>query len=123
MSRFSDILMDHFNSPRNRGGMESPDCVGVGGTPGNGPFMVLMLRVQSNRVTEAKCDTHGCGVTIAAGSMLTEMITNRTLEACGTITAEQLIEALDGVPADKAHAPALAVAALRNALRIRERIT
>jgi nitrogen fixation NifU-like protein len=116
MSRFSEILMDHFNYPRNQGRMESPDRVGVAGTPGEGPFMVIMLRVQNDLVTEAKCDTHGCGVTIAAGSMLTEMITNRTREACRSITAEQLTQALDGVPPDKAHGPALAVAALQNAL-------
>lgn len=116
MSRFSDILMDHFISPRNRGRLESPDRVGVAGAPGQGPFMVLMLRVQNATVTDAKCDTHGCGVTIAAGSMLTEMILNRSLDACRTITPGQLAQALGGVPSDKAHAPALAVAALQNAL-------
>jgi nitrogen fixation NifU-like protein len=117
MSRFSDILMDHFNSPRNSGRLESPDRVGVAGTPGRGPFLVLTLRVQNATVTDAKCDTHGCGVTIAAGSMLTEMITNRALPECRSITAEQLAQALGGVPPDKAHAPALAVAALQDALR------
>lgn len=116
MSRFSDILMDHFNHPRNQGRLESPDRVGVAGTPGHGPFMVLMLRVQSETVTQAKCETHGCGVTIASGSMLTEIIANRSLDECRTITAEQLTQALGGVPVDKAHGPALAVAALQNAL-------
>jgi len=116
MSRFSDILMDHFNAPRNRGRMESPDRVGVAGTLGQGPFLVLMLRVQNDRVAEAKCETQGCGVTIAAGSMLTELIVHRSLDGCRAITTDQLIEALGGVPSDKAHAPALAVTALQNAL-------
>ncbi len=116
MSRFSDNLMDHFNNPRNQGRMESPDRVGVAGTPGQGPFMILMLRVQNDRVIKAKCETHGCGVTIAAGSMLTELIANCSLDDCRTITAERLTQALGGVPSDKAHSPALAVAALRNAL-------
>lgn len=109
--------MDHFNHPRNQGRMESPDCVGVAGTPGHGPFMVIMLRIQSEIVTEAMCETYGCGVSIASGSMLTEMIANRSLDECRSITAEQLTEALGGVPIDKAHGPALAVAALQNALK------
>ena len=96
--------------------MESPDRVGVAGTPGNGPYMLLTLRVRNDTVTEMKCETHGCGVTIAAGSMLTEMITNRPLTECRSITVEQLTQALGGVPSDKAHAPSLAVAALNNAL-------
>ncbi len=116
MSRFSETLMDHFNHPRNQGRMESPDRVGVAGTPGQGPFMVLMIRAQNDHVTEARCETHGCGVSIASWSMLTEMTANRSLDECGAITADQLTQALGGVPSDKAHAPALAVAALQNAL-------
>ena len=49
--------------------------------------------------------TYGCGPTIAAGSMLTEMIVGRTIEECRELTAEQLIEALDGMPPDKLHCP------------------
>jgi nitrogen fixation NifU-like protein len=116
MSRFSDILMDHFNSPRNRGRLESPDLVGVAGTVGNGPYIVLALRVCDGIVTDVKCETHGCGVTIAAGSMLTELIANRPLVECRSITVETLTQALGGVPSDKAHGPAIAVAALKSAL-------
>jgi NifU-like protein involved in Fe-S cluster formation len=116
MSRFSDTLMDHFNSPRNRGRLENPDRVGIGGTPGQGPYLILMLRVQDGRVIEAKCDSHGCGVTIAAGSILTELVINRQLDSCRGITADELTSALGGVPSDKAHCPALAAAALRNAI-------
>jgi len=97
--------------------MEAPDRVGVGGTPGSGPLLVLMLRIRDELITEVKCETQGCGVTIAAGSMLTEMITHRALRECGSITVESLSQALGGVPADKAHAPALAVAALQDALK------
>lgn len=116
MAQFSETLMDHFTSPRNHGRMESPDRVGIVGTPGNGPFMVLCLRLRDLVVVDAKYLTHGCGATIAAGSVLTEMIMNRSIAECRTVTAEQLTEALGGVPADKLHCPVLAVTALQNAL-------
>ena len=117
MGRFYEILMDNFTSPRNVGRMESPDRVGTAGTPGQGPFMLLGLRIQDDVIVEAKYQTHGCGVTIAAGSMLTELVTNRTIADCRAITPEQLAEALGGVPPDKAYSPVLAVAALQDALR------
>jgi hypothetical protein len=44
MSGFSDILMEHFQSPRNQGPMEAPDRIGLVGTPGHGPFLLLCLR-------------------------------------------------------------------------------
>jgi nitrogen fixation NifU-like protein len=113
---FSDTLMDHFTSPRNSGTMEAPDRVGQAGTLGQGPFLVLYLRVVDDAIAAARFRTFGCGATIAAGSALTELIIGRTLYRCRLLTAEDVIAALDGVPADKLHCPALAIAALRDAL-------
>lgn len=107
-------------SPRNQGRMDSPDRVGIAGTPGQGPFMVLCLRLRDDVVVEAKYQTHGCGATIAARSMLTELIMNRSADECRAMTAEQLTEALGGVPPDKQHCPVLAVTALHNALGMDE---
>jgi NifU-like protein involved in Fe-S cluster formation len=117
MGKFSETLMDHVTSPRNSGVMELPDLTGTAGMPGNGPFMVLSLREQEGCITAAKFQTYGCGPTIASGSMLTEMIIGRTIDECRELTAEDLILALDGVPPDKLHGPALAIGALRDALR------
>jgi nitrogen fixation protein NifU and related proteins len=116
MGQFSDTLMDHFNSPRNPDHMETPDRVGIAGTPGRGPYVALYLRLAGDIVSEARFQTHGCGVSIACGSMLTEMITGRAAGECLELTPEQLSEALDGVPGSKLHCPALAIAALKNAL-------
>lgn len=116
MSRFSHILMEHFSEPRNQGRLDAPDRVGTAGTLGQGPFLVLYLKLEDGRVSEVKYQCNGCGVTIAAGSMLTELIQGRTLEECRRITPEQVAAALGGVPPDKGHAPLLAVTALRDAL-------
>ena len=48
--------------------------------------------------------------------MLTEMIVGGTIAECRALTVSDLIEALDGVPPDKVHCPALAIRALRDAL-------
>ena len=44
------------------------------------------------------------------------MIVGRTIAECRELTVENLIDALDGVPPDKLHCPALAIGALRDAL-------
>jgi nitrogen fixation protein NifU and related proteins len=116
MGKYSEILMDHVLAPRNTGVMEEPDLTGHAGTPGRGAFLILYLKVQGDRVAAARYQTYGCGPTIAAGSMLTELIAGRTLDECRALTTEDLIAALDGVPPDKLHCPALAIGALRDAL-------
>ena len=117
MGKYSDTLMDHFTSPRNSGALESPDVTGHAGAPGRGPFLILYLQIEGTRVVAAKFQTYGCGPTIACGSMLTELIVGRSLEDCSRLTTEMLIASLDGVPAEKLHSPALAIAALRDALK------
>jgi nitrogen fixation protein NifU and related proteins len=116
MGQFSDTLMDHFSSPRNGGTMVSPDLVGLAGTPGAGPYFVLHLRIDDDRIVESRYQTHGCGVSIACGSMLTELIACRPVSECHSLTPETLAEALGGVPSTKLHCPALAIAALKDAL-------
>jgi len=78
--------------------------------------MDLYLRIKDGVVQEAKFQTFGCGPAIAAGSMLTEMITNRTIAECLELSQHRLIEALGGLPSDKTWCADLAIGALRNAL-------
>lgn len=117
MGTYSDALMDHFSSPRNSGPMEDPDLVGRAGAPGKGPFMAVFIKLAGEGVGAARFQTYGCGVSIAAGSALTEMIIGRAVRDCLGLTAQDVVDALDGVPPDKAHCPVLAIAALRDALR------
>jgi nitrogen fixation NifU-like protein len=109
--------MDHFMAPRNCGAMDSPDTVGHSGTPGQGPFLILYVKVADGVVVAARFQTYACGSTIACGSMLTEMICQRSIDQCLALTPEDVIDALDGVPAHKLHGPALAIGALRDALK------
>ena len=78
--------------------------------------MILFLRIEDERIAAAKYHTVGCGPTIACGSMLSELVLGRTIAECRELTADHLIEALDGVPPDKLHFPAMAIAALQDAL-------
>ncbi len=116
MGKYSETMMDHVLAPRNGGVMEDADLIGHAGAPGRGAFMILFLKLRDNRIAAAKYHTVGCGPTIACGSMLTELIAGRTIAECRELTTERLIEALDGVPPDKLHCPALAIAALEDAL-------
>jgi NifU-like protein involved in Fe-S cluster formation len=103
MGQFSEILMDHFNSPRNYGRIETPDRVGIAGTPGLGPYVAFYLRLAGDVISEARFQTHGCGVSIACGSMLTEMIMGRAAGDCLELTPEHLAEWRGSDPANGFH--------------------
>src|SRR5580658_8863571 len=100
MGKYSERLTEHVMAPRNGGVIEDAELTGHAGSPGRGAFMILYLKLDDERIAAAKYHTVGCGPTIASGSILTEIIQGRTIQECRKLTAQDLIEALDGVPPD-----------------------
>jgi len=97
--------------------MEGADAVGVAGVPGQGRYVVVYVRVERGRIVEASFQCSGCGVTVACGSALTELVRGRSIRECETLTADGIIAALDGVPEDKRDRADFALSALQDALR------
>ncbi len=116
MSRYSAIVMDHFDNPRNGGRMEGSHLVGSANLHGAAPHMSIYLRVRDEVVERVMFQTFGCGAAIAAGSMLTVLATNRLVAECRQITVQQLDRALGGLPAEKCFCAELAIAALQDGL-------
>jgi nitrogen fixation NifU-like protein len=114
---YSETLLDHFRAPRNVGMMRSPDAVGESEDPTCGDLARFYLRVEAGRVQEARFQTYGCGPSIAASSIATELVRNRPVDALGDLTPEAVESALGGLPEDRRHAATLVVDALRGALR------
>jgi len=106
--------MDHFKHPRNAGRLERYDACGSAGTPGNGPFTRFTVRLDDGRIACVGFETFGCGPAIAAGSMLTEMVSGRSFAETATISRDELLAALGGLPDDKLYCADLAVEAWRD---------
>jgi NifU-like protein involved in Fe-S cluster formation len=117
MSRFSDTLMERFQTPANRGAIEFPDVIGRGSLDGYPPFVTLYLRVNGDRIANASFEAEGCGVTIACGSMLTELVQGRNFGDCREITVHELAHALGGIPAGKEYCADVAIRALKDAMK------
>ncbi|MCH9776820.1 MAG: iron-sulfur cluster assembly scaffold protein [Planctomycetes bacterium] len=109
--------MDHFQSPRNQGRMDDPDRVGLAGTPGQGPYLLIQVKIKNDQIIDVRFQSHGCGPTIASGSLLTELIQGKTLTECQVITDKILLEELGGLPPHKRHCVGYAVQALKQILK------
>ena len=113
---YSEKVMEHFQNPRNVGEIENADGVGEIGNPVCGDIMKLYIKVDDNRITEAKFKTFGCGAAIATSSMVTELVKGKTLEEAEKISKNTVAEALDGLPPVKMHCSNLAADALHKAI-------
>ena len=114
---YSEKVMDHFQNPRNVGKLEDADGVGEVGNAKCGDIMKMYIKVQDNVITDVKFNTFGCGSAIATSSMATEMIKGKTLDEALTLSNKAVVEALDGLPANKIHCSVLAEEAVRAAVQ------
>ena len=77
---YSDVLLDHFRLPRNRGMLEDATLTVEGKNPLCGDEMVLHLRVENGQITDIRFEGTGCAISMASASMLTEDLKGRTLD-------------------------------------------
>lgn len=115
--RYSATLLDHFLNPRNAGLMKNPDGVGQDEYAGCGDLTRFFLRVAEDRALELRFQTYGCGPTIAAASVASELMTGRSVDDLLHVKPEEIERALDGLPEDRKHAADVAAGALRAAAR------
>lgn len=115
-SVYSDIFIDHLNSPRNMGELAGASGVGAETNPVCGDVMKLAIRVENGTVADARYVIKGCTASIAAASMLTELIIGLPVGEARTVKNADIADALGGLPLAKLHSAALAEGALRRAL-------
>ena len=81
-----------------------------------GDRLRLSLRLHDGRIEAARFLAYGCAPTLACGSALAEMIEGMEIEEALRLTRQDIARALDGLPARKQHAAALAIETLREAI-------
>ncbi|MEW6116988.1 MAG: Fe-S cluster assembly scaffold protein NifU [Nitrospirota bacterium] len=113
---YSEKVMDHFMNPRNVGEMPDADGIGMEGNPTCGDAMQLFIKVENDRIVDAKFRTFGCGAAIAVSSMITEMVKGKTLDEALQISKEAVAQELGGLPPQKMHCSNLGADALKKAI-------
>ncbi len=116
MNGYSPTLLDHFENPRNSGELPAANAEAQQTNPVCGDVMRLMLKIDEDRIAQARFQTNGCPAAIAASSICTEMISGLTLQQAEELRKEDITEALGGLPPSKLHAAALATSALHSAI-------
>lgn len=114
---YSDKVMDHFMNPRNVGEIPDASATGTVGNAKCGDIMKVYLKIEDNRIIDAKFKTFGCGSAIATSSMATEMIIGKSVDEALALTNKAVAEALDGLPPIKMHCSLLAEQAVKAALK------
>ena len=117
---YSEKVLEHYERPRNIGSLDTRDSsVGTGlvGAPECGDVMKLQIQVDNdNKIIDAKFKTFGCGSAIAASSLATEWVKNKTIDEASTVSNTEIVKELS-LPPVKIHCSVLAEDAIKAAIK------
>ena len=117
---YSDKVIKHYERPSNVGSLDGgSNSVGTGlvGAPECGDVMKLQIQVDDdNKIVDAKFKTFGCGSAIAASSLATEWIKDKTVDEASMIQNTEIVEELS-LPPVKIHCSVLAEDAIKAAIK------
>jgi nitrogen fixation protein NifU and related proteins len=104
---FNQTVLDHFRNPHNAGELPSATATVEASNPVCGDVLRLSVRVESGRIAEARFKSQGCVATIAAGSLLTDLLAGKTAAEAREITPQAISEGLGELPPASFHAAQL----------------
>jgi nitrogen fixation NifU-like protein len=92
---YIETLLDHYENPRNRRAIEGAQIDFVGGNPGCGDIVHMYAAVGGDgRIADVSFEGEGCTISMAAASIVTEMVAGKTLSELGDMSYETLVEEL-----------------------------
>ncbi len=118
---YSSKVLEIFSNPKNLGPMSDATVVESAGSLACGDMIKLYLKIikvgEVDVVEKATFESYGCAANIAAASILTELIINKSLADAWRISWKAVSDVLGGLPPIKYHCSILAVGALKRAIR------
>lgn len=76
---YREVIMDHYKQPRNRGTLADANVVVEGTNPLCGDEVTICLDIENGIVGDVKFVGHGCSISQASTSIMTEVIKGRPL--------------------------------------------
>ena len=114
--KYSDEVLNRVRTLERVGTLEG-EGVGTGeaGTLDEGTVVRIQVRLDGDRIAEARFKVFGCSAAIASASLVAEWLEGAAMDEAKTLTAERVVQTLELVP-EREHVARMAVEAAEKAL-------
>jgi nitrogen fixation protein NifU and related proteins len=75
---YQDIILDHYRRPRNKGTVDPADFQVKEYNPLCGDEIEVTARLKDGKIAEVKFDGHGCSISQASASIMTQKLVGKT---------------------------------------------
>jgi nitrogen fixation protein NifU and related proteins len=76
---YQEIILDHYRRPRNKGKVAPADIAAREYNPLCGDEIEVTVKLTGGRITDIKFDGHGCSISQASASIMTQKLLGKTL--------------------------------------------
>ena len=95
---YQENILDHYKSPRNFGNLENASVHHHEKNPLCGDELDMFLVIDKDKkIADVKVNPHGCAISVASASMLSEQIKGKPIKEAEKLTKENILEML-GIP-------------------------
>jgi nitrogen fixation NifU-like protein len=77
---YQEVILDHSKRPRNLGALDQASGIAEGVNPLCGDQAKVYVRVEDGVVKDVRFEGHGCSISTASASMMTEAVKGRTAQ-------------------------------------------
>lgn len=92
-----DILLDHYKHPHNHGPLPGADIQHGEGNPSCGDQLEIALKTKDGAIEDIRFQGKGCIISMAAASILTDLVKGGPLERVKELTKDEMLENI-GIP-------------------------
>src|SRR5688572_4242283 len=83
-----EVILDHYQNPRNHGRLASPTLANRGHNPLCGDEIELSLLIDADRIADIAFSGRGCSISQASASMMTETVKGRPLDEAESVVQQ-----------------------------------
>lgn len=91
---YKENILDHFESPRNFGHLENPDIKAHDANQLCGDSFDMELIIHDGKIKDIRFSGHGCAISTASASMLTEKVKSMDIKYIRTLEKKDILEML-----------------------------
>lgn len=92
MSIYSEIILDHYQNPKNFGHLEKPTHKAQGSNPVCGDQIIMEGIIQDEKLVDIRFSGTGCAISMASASMLTSFVKGKLKKDLRKINKDFIIK-------------------------------
>ncbi len=113
----SEIIIELYKNPLNKGIIKDAEVIAEGGNPSCGDHGKIYLKIQNDKIIDAKFTGNGCAISTASMSILTEMLKGKTIKKAAETKPEELFKELGNIIQTRQKCALLGLAIMKEGLK------